>query len=173
MLYESYADRLYAFGKRYTVDDGLIKDSIHDLFIDVWFYRRTLARHVNVRFYLFSSYKRKLQTCLKKYAAFQPAREPGLHEFTLVYSAEDRIIEDEQQRGVYHALVREMNLLPPRQKEALYLKYNQQFSYQEAASLMRISVPTCRTLVYRAIRELREKLETVPARGILLWMLLQ
>ncbi|MBO9637571.1 MAG: sigma-70 region 4 domain-containing protein, partial [Siphonobacter aquaeclarae] len=49
--------------------------------------------------------------------------------------------------------------LPERQREILYLRFRHDFDYEQIASLMQISVPTCRTFIYRALKQLRGKLE--------------
>lgn len=169
-LYDRYADMLYSFGLRYTSDKEMIKDCIHDLFIDLHHYRDGLAREVNVRYYLLKSFKRKLHTASKKAAIF------SLNEWNLddkvvsgfSFSAEQEIISDERQREMLQTLATEINKLPERQKEILYLKFTHNLDYEEIASMMQISVPTCRTFVYRAIKELRGKLE-ISAILLILW----
>lgn len=171
-LYDKYADILYAFGLRYTSDKDMVKDCIQDLFIDLLHYRDELAKNVNVRFYLLKSFKRKLHTASKKAAIF------SLNEWDLddkvvsrfSFSAEQDNVSDERQREMLQALAVEINKLPERQKEILYLKFTHNLDYEEIASMMQISVPTCRTFVYRAIKELRGKLE-VSAILLILWAL--
>lgn len=171
-LYDNYADLLYAFGLRYTSDKNMVKDCIQDLFIDLLHYREELAKDVNVRYYLLKSFKRKLHAASKKAAIF------SLNEWDLddkvvsrvSFSAEQDIISDERRREMLHALTLEINKLPERQKEILYLKFTHNLDYEEIASMMQISVPTCRTFVYRAIKELRGKLE-ISAILLILWTL--
>lgn len=171
-LYDKYADLLYAFGLRYTSDKDMVKDCIQDLFIDLLHYRDVLAKDANVRFYLLKSFKRKLHTASKKAAIF------SLNEWDLddkvvsrfSFSAEQDVISDERQLEMLQALALEINKLPERQKEILYLKFTHNLDYEEIASMMQISVPTCRTFVYRAIKELRGKLE-VSAILLILWTL--
>ncbi|MET7253716.1 RNA polymerase sigma factor [Dyadobacter fermentans] len=171
-LYDKYADLLYAFGLRYTSDKDMVKDCIQDLFIDLLHYRDELAKDVNVRFYLLKSFKRKLHTASKKAAIF------SLNEWDLddkvvsrfSFSAEQDTVSDERQREMLQALAVEINKLPERQKEILYLKFTHNLDYEEIASMMQISVPTCRTFVYRAIKELRGKLE-ISAILLILWTL--
>ncbi|SJZ71401.1 RNA polymerase sigma factor, sigma-70 family [Chitinophaga eiseniae] len=175
VLYEASADMLYAYALRYFPDREMIMDCIHDLFTDLYLQRRNLARQVNIRFYLLVSFRRKLNASLKKNArfSFQADMSQAESYFQLTFEANDaqsRIIAKEEQQGALHRLAAEMNKLPARQKEILYLKYNCELSYEEVARLMQISVPTCRTLAYRAIRQLRQDMPvtTMPAFGLLL-----
>jgi RNA polymerase sigma factor (sigma-70 family) len=161
-LYDIYADTLYAFGLRYTSDRDMVKDCIHDLFIDLHHYREGLAKNVNVRFYLLQSFKRKLHAASKKSSVFSLngwEAEDSLPISSFSFSVEQEIIHDEKQREMLQMLASQINQLPERQREILYLKFTHDLDYDQIASIMHISVPTCRTFVYRALKELRGKLE--------------
>ncbi len=155
-LYNNFVDVLYAFGLRYTDDVDIVKDSIHDLFVDLYKYRKTLSRDVNVKSYLFTALKRKIYLVLKKKAK----EENHIFEtpFLLSCSIEDQIIDDEEQLILLTKLRKQLALLPTRQKEAVYLRFNSELAYEEIAELMDISLETCRTLVYRGIKQLRERM---------------
>ena len=165
VLYDTYADVLYAFGLRYTTDQDQIKDCIHDLFVDLHTYRARLSPTPNnVKFYLLSSFKRKLNQARRQTLLFRPPRRldsnPALPEFTL--SIEHDLISGETERETLEALFYHLNQLPSRQREILYLKFKHELDYQEISALMHISIPTCRTLVYRAVKQLRQQFRGVP-----------
>ena len=165
-LYNRYSDILFSFGMRYTTDRELVKDCVHDVFIDLHNYRFTLAEEVSVRFYVLKSFRRKLTKMLRKTASFgfasfkNGAYELSIGEFSS--SVEEDIIGDEQSREMLASLSFELNLLPARQREILYLRFKHDLEYDEIANMMQISVPTCRTLVYRGVRQLRQKLSGLP-----------
>lgn len=155
-LYKRFADTLYAFGLRFTQDKELVKDSIHDLFLDLFKYRDSLAQDVNVKSYLFTSLKRKICAVLKKNAA----QENHIFEipFSLSYHAEEQMINKQEQSELLAKLDKQLELLPSRQKEALYLRFNSELEYEEIAAIMNVSLETCRTLVYRGVKQLRERM---------------
>jgi RNA polymerase sigma factor (sigma-70 family) len=162
VLYDRYADVLYAFGMRYSTDHDLVRDCIHDLFIDLHSYRKNLAREVNVKFYLLKSFRRKLHAAHRKFSILRFDRwntEDSLAINAFAFSIEQELIMDEKEREILQQLAREINLLPDRQREILYLRFHQDLDYEEIASIMQISVPTCRTFIYRALKQLRGKLE--------------
>lgn len=165
LLYKQYVDVLYAFGLRFTDDAELVKDGIQDLFVDLFKYRKTLAPEVNVKSYLFTSLKRKICLVLKKKAA--EVNHSFEISFLLSGSIEDQIINDESQSELSQKLNRQLELLPGRQKEALYLRFNSELEYEEIAAIMDISLETCRTLVYRAVKQLRERMVVNHIYGIL------
>ncbi len=156
LLYKQFADALYAFGLRFTEDTELVKDGIQDLFVDLFKYRKTLAPEVNVKSYLFTSLKRKICLVLKKKAA--EANHSFEVPFLLSSSIEEQIISDEQQSELLLKLNKQLELLPSRQKEALYLRFNAELDYEEIAVVMNVSLETCRTLVYRGVKQLRERM---------------
>ncbi|MBO9637570.1 MAG: sigma-70 family RNA polymerase sigma factor, partial [Siphonobacter aquaeclarae] len=111
-LYDRYADVLFSFGLRYSSDRDLVKDCIHDLFIDLHHYRAGLAREVNIRFYLLKSLRRKLEQAHRKSALFR--HETWENESVLAispfsFSIEDEIITDESQKELLQLLAEEVN----------------------------------------------------------------
>lgn len=160
-LYEAYADILYRYGLRYLKDADTIKDCIHDLFVDLHRYSRNLSAKVNIRFYLLGAFRRRLHEASKKAAVWQAGVDPEM-EFLIEYDTQHLKIVDEEQQQTMRQLAIALKQLPARQKEVIYLRYNAELSYEEIASVMKISVPTCRTLAYRAFQQLREQLKQVP-----------
>ncbi len=156
LLYREFVDVLYAFGLRFTDDAELVKDSIQDLFVDLFKYRKTLAPEVNVKSYLFTSLKRKICLVLKKKAV--EANRSFEVPFLLSNSIEEQIIHNENQSELLLKLNKQLELLPSRQKEALYLRFNAELEYEEIAVIMNVSLETCRTLVYRGLKQLRERM---------------
>lgn len=169
-LYETYADVLYRYGLRYLKDEDTIKDCIHDLFVDLHRYRQNLSPVVNIRFYLLGAFRRKLRDAHKKAAVWQAEANPEM-EFLIEYDTQHLRIADEQQRETMLELAAALQKLPARQKEVIYLRYNTELSYEEVAAVMKISVPTCRTLAYRAFQQLREQLKRVPVYYLLACLL--
>ena len=171
-LYDAYSEILYKFGMRYTTDNELVKDCIHDLFIDLHAYRGKLAREVNVKFYLLKSFRRKLHAAHRKsslldFNHWSSDDSFGVNAFS--FSIEQEMIMDEKQREMLDHLAIEINQLPERQREVLYLRFNQDLDYEEIAAMMQISVPTCRTFIYRALKQLRGKLEFGSIALIFFW----
>lgn len=156
LLYKQFIDSLYAFGLRYTQDTDLVKDAIQDLFVDLHKYHKTLTADVNVKAYLFSSLRRKVYLLLKKKAAEEH------HNFEISFQLssfnQQESDHNDHQSETLIILKKHLELLPERQKEALYLRFNSELEYDEIAGIMDVSIGTCRTLVYRGVKQLREKM---------------
>ncbi len=153
-LYDRYAHILFSFGQIYSKDKETIKDCIHDLFFELYKYRKNLSDTNNIKNYLFLSFRRKIQASKS-------------NKITLVYS--ENIIETDNKKfisfpDIYNEdeklekLKDEINKLPDRQKEAIILRFHSELSYNDIAELMDISVESVRKNIYRSVKTLRTKL---------------
>lgn len=159
-FYVKYVDDLFSFGMKFLQEEEAVKDAIHDLFLDLYIYRKKLSLEVNVKYYLLFSLKRKL-IANKKQSVFKLGGNTGTVYFPkeFQHSQEEDYIDRESHAAFQEVFKVEINALSERQKEAIYLKYSQDLSYEEIASIMGVNVATCRTLIYRAIKQLRSKIK--------------
>lgn len=172
-LYQRTVDELFSFGCRISADPETVKDAIHDLFIDLMRYRENLDRQVKVIPYLYSSLRRKLIAALRRNIALESLEEDRSDDgFTFEWDAEAIMIQHEEQRALYAKLKEALAKLSARQREALYLRFHSELSYEETSSILEISVASCRTLVYRAVKQLREALETKQTPMSSIWWML-
>lgn len=157
-LYDENVDALYSFGICFSKDSDFVKDCIHDLFLDLYKYRRTLSDTDSIQFYLLRSLRRKIH---KKQA----------EQISLVYDEtistfgndqemafEDFLIAGEIETETNKKIAEAMKNLSSRQREGLFLKFDKNLSYSEIAELLNISVESARTSIYRALKELRKYL---------------
>lgn len=77
----------------------------------------------------------------------------------LVFSYEDYLIATETEAEDHKVLYDAMKTLSNRQREALSLKFEHDRPYPEIAEIMDISVESVRTIIYRALKELRKCIE--------------
>lgn len=156
-LYNLYADTLYSFGRVFTRDGELVKDSIHDLIFDLYKYRKNLADNDNIRNYLFKSLKRKIQTSAQKRNNIILS-ETISGDLEQSDGSDEGEASDEQQQQMAQ-INRLVSRLPDKQKEILNLKFQLDMPYHEIAAVLEISVESVRTSVYRSIKTIREQLE--------------
>lgn len=172
-LYDGCVDGLFAFGCHYTPDEELVKDSIHDLFVDLYRYRDQLSHEVNVKAYLFSALRRRILSAISR--AKQQEKRIADHPdngFHAVWDTEMTLIHDEEEAHALACLRKEIHNLPGKQKEVLYLRFTSELAYEQVAAIMDISPASARTLVYRAIKTLRKNMDRVSVSP-LLWMIFQ
>ncbi len=174
-LYDAYIDKLYQYGAQMCADKDHVKDSIHDVFVNLYKYRRNLSDTDNVEYYLLRSLK---NTINKKYNSkirsineldFQRNR----FEDSSTRSIEDEIISKELLTELNHKLQNALELLTERQRKCIQLKFDEGKSYDEIAELMNVSVETSRTLIYRGMKVLRRHIALITlSGGTNVWLLL-
>lgn len=159
-LYDIYIDELFTYGMYHAQDRSYIMDCIHDLFLDLHKYRKTLSDIDNVKYYLFKSLKRKIN---KKYRGnniinpndFDLSISKEVLEKNQTKSFEEEIISSECALERTENVSRAMKELTEKQRKCLCLRFNDERTYEEISEILGIKVQTARTSVYRAIKILR------------------
>ena len=156
-LYMQYADVLFSFGNIYTKDQDFIKDCIHDLFFDLYKYRKNLSDNDHIRNYLFKSLKRKIQTppSGKLKLVYSQEVQEGNEQSAIGTDAEEAEYQEENIANIRKAI----DKLSERQQEVLNLRFQIGLPYTEIAKILDISVESVRTLVYRSVKTIREELK--------------
>ncbi|MDX9881586.1 MAG: sigma-70 family RNA polymerase sigma factor [Prolixibacteraceae bacterium] len=155
LIYSRYAKSLYRYGLKFTGNRDIIEDVVHDLFVDLIRNRKTIGETSNIQFYLLKSFRRKLVRQLRGEMRYSdgPSTETN---FDVHYSAETGFISEETRDIRLKRLNEAVQQLSPRQKEAIYLKFQKELAYGEISELLGMGTEACRNLVYRAIKSLRE-----------------
>ena len=153
-LYDLYADVLFVYGMQFFADKNQVMDAIHDLFLNLYKYRNNLADTDNVSYYLCRSLKNTiLKTSSEKFLVVHIEQQKSSDK-----SIEDHIIQEELQSERSFTLAKAVNVLSKTQKKGLFLRFTEEYSYEEIADIMDVSVQTSRTIIYRAIKTLRKEL---------------
>lgn len=157
-LMYSYFRPLANYGLRFTTDKEVIKDSIQELFIVVWERRSHLAVAVNVKSYLFSSFRRLLLRTLKKMhkTATLTLDSSYLENFALILGVDDKIIQTEHAIKLSKHFNILISSLPERQKEVVYLKFFESLSREEISHILEIAPQTVSNILQIALGKLRQ-----------------
>ena len=159
LLYDLYADKLYRYGIHFSDDKDFIKDCIHDLFLNLHKYRLKISETTNVQFYLFRSLRRIIHKERVRGLPFvRNARSYTLNEMP-VFSHEDYLIAAETKTEENNALNAAMKKLSHRQREGLSLKFEHDHTYAEISEIMGISVESARSIIYLALKQLRNSID--------------
>lgn len=170
-IYSMYSPKLYRYGLRFTSNTTLIEDSIHDLFSSLAKTRMNLSPTNNIQFYLIKSFKRKLFRQLNKEKRYDFDQEQQPSVFEITYSIEHDIIHEESASQKMRLLKKAIESLTPRQKEAIYLRFTEEFDYEMISEIMDMSIESCRNLLYRTIKNLRENIQSsIPNISLLFFL---
>lgn len=169
-IYAEYAGSLYLYGQKLTGNRAVIEDALHDLFIDLIRNRRSIGETGNIQFYLLKAFRRKLIRQLNRESRYG---DDQLKEnlFDVRYSAEQEMIAEESRNHTAKCLARAIEKLSPRQKEAIYLKFQKELDYREISEILGMEIEASRNLVYRAVKSLKEALQKTGTDFVLFFIL--
>jgi len=163
-LYTQYVNDLFTYGHYLGFKREVVEDAIHDVFVKITMEEQSLNDVSNIRFYLYRSLKNRLLDIHKRqrpHTAIEELDTSAEIPFNMDVNVEDLLIEKEEQKQIKTEIEQMLNALTDRQREIIYLRYVQEYDYEQIAELLHISVHGCRKLVSTAIRSLREKFGTL------------
>jgi RNA polymerase sigma factor (sigma-70 family) len=149
-VYQQLFQSLFSYGMQICGNKELVKDSIQDLFSELWKNQRTLTRVKYVKPYLLKCLKRKIKRTLGK---GKQLSVEGSFEFEI--SPETKLISNEQQDKNRFILNKTIQSLTERQREAIYLKFYGNLSYEEVAKVLNIKTKASYKLISRALSSLK------------------
>ncbi len=155
-LFRRHYAMLYDYGVKLSRREELARDGIQEVFAYLWEKRQTIAPAESVRAYLLAALRRHLLKTL----AQQNKQEASHQEFDRrqeqeEFSLEELLILQETAAAERRSLNRALQEIPPRQREALYLKTFDGLPYREIAALMNVSPQVARNYVSEAFGRLR------------------
>jgi len=154
-IYRLHADSLINYGLRITPDIDLIKDSIQDLFIELWKGRQHLADTDQPKFYLFRALRNKLSRALSQQSFVSEGEMQLSSNDLLTEYVELEIAAREQELQDRRTLQQQLDKLPGRQQEVIYLRFYHNFPYEVIAATMSMNYQSVLNLVQRALKNLR------------------
>lgn len=156
-IYQNYISLLYNYSTSITPDRELIKDCLHDLFVELWKNHKNLGETTSIRYYLMASIKRKLVRHLETTQRHSQHHEAyylenpdytGSHEHRLVAFEEEKLLTDN--------LNESFRFLTKRQKEAVSLKFFQDMDTDQISNVMNINPQSVYNLIFGALKILKE-----------------
>jgi RNA polymerase sigma factor (sigma-70 family) len=156
ILYNHHIQMLYSYGTKLCKDEEAVKDSLQELFMDLYLRKNKIRIDVdNLKYYLLLSLKRSLIKKMQADKKFKHHIDESL-DFKPEYSIEFQIMEHETDQENRLKILNALNQLPPKQKEAVYLRYNESLEYHEVANILNVTVESVRKQVYRALKTVRD-----------------
>lgn len=158
-MYQKYARVLYNYGYKITPDRSLVEDCIQDLFLTILESRERLGHTTSIKFYLMRSLRRDIVRKINADLRVSGHSVEGDEAmFTVEFHYEPSWLDSQISKERAEALLRELNQLPARQKEALFLKFFDNLSYEEIAGIMGIEQTSAYKVIYKAIAALQKRM---------------
>ncbi len=156
VIYKSNYSFLFDYGYRILRNNDSVRECIQELFFSIITHIESLSTPRNIRAYLIASLRRKIFKRLEQDYHYQSTDEDFMFSFELVISPEDFLIDEEIDSTKKSELQININKLPPREKEIIYLKFFKNMQYEEITKIMGLHYDSARKLVSRAIKDLRD-----------------
>ncbi|MEX6690529.1 sigma-70 family RNA polymerase sigma factor [Danxiaibacter flavus] len=167
-LYRMYAADLFNYGSKLTSDANLLKDSIQDIFIEIWKYRETIGIAKHPKFYLFKTLRHRILRNSNAVPLFlDNYSNPAIFEYPCHETPEHLAIQLEQNNLNTKIIQDLLSKLSSRQREAIHLHFYHNFSYVEMTALMGMNYQSILNLMQRALKTLRQEAVKFPAISFL------
>ncbi|WP_439487750.1 RNA polymerase sigma factor [Algoriphagus sp.] len=162
LIYERFFDSLYSYGLRINSNEELVKDAIHDVFLDLKNSSKSIGDTDSIKFYLFKCLKRRIYKELKMWTNLKQELA-SQDSFEITFSHEQTLIDKQIDLEMSQKINAAITALSPRKREAIYYVYFEGMSYRQVSELMELSdSKSARDLVYKALKCLRESLAFLP-----------
>ncbi len=164
-LFKRYYEQLYYHAHAIVHDDDIAKDTVSEVFINVWRLRDTIDSST-VLSYLYSSVRNRCLNQLKLCNRHVPLVEEALAEMEN-YNETDW---HEYEARIAH-LRAELARQPERVRRVLYLRFYELKSNQEVADMLGITVDGVKKIIQRAFAQMRVSLGKKMLKFVLLLLL--
>jgi RNA polymerase sigma factor (sigma-70 family) len=159
-LYQHFVQPLYSYSLGVTNDKELIKDCLHDLFVELWRNHATLGPTTSVKFYLMASIKRKLIRHMETNLKHLNHHSNYMRDFVEEeMSQENLLIKYEEEVFVNKRLKQCMNMLSKRQREAISLRFFHNMDTDQISNSMRINPQSVYNLIFGALRVMKDEMQ--------------
>ena len=156
-LLHRYYPLLLNYGVRFYRDKEFVKDSVHDLFVEIWNRKEHLGDVVMVKSYLLQALRKNIIRQSNRLKWFREADNISDHQnFDVEFNIETVLISREIENESFQKLQSELDKLTKRQREAIFLRFTQELSYEEIANIMAINYRSVVNLVHGAIKAIRK-----------------
>lgn len=157
ILFKRYYSYLVQYGNSFLPFSEKIQDCVQDVFTDIWVYRNSLSNTVVVKAYLLSSVRKRIVRLQQRDKVFNKTTSIDAVAFLFDFSVEQQLISDELTAGKVAHLNKLLNVLPARQKEALYLRYHHGLNVEQIAEILNVNYQSASNLLHRALINIRKE----------------
>ena len=155
VFYHHYYPSLYLFARKITPPPEDAQECVQELFVTLWNSRQRLGDVSHIKPYLFKSLRRIIHRHAS--ARFDRTSLVTDDRHVLTFSPEDFLIRQEDDAYRQETMATVLNGLPPRQREAVYLKYYEDLSYPQIAEVLHINYQSAVNLIYQALQQLKQQ----------------
>jgi RNA polymerase sigma factor (sigma-70 family) len=155
ILFLRHYDHLIHYGLQTGADRTLVEGSIQELFMYIFQSFNRFVEVKMVRAYLFKSLRRRVLEKIREEKKMKTSRDKWLYHLDIQFSSSDIEIQKNHKGETNKLLLNALNILPWRQREAIYLRYYNCLSTREIAEIMGVANQTVLNTLHQALKKLR------------------
>ncbi|WP_316748818.1 sigma-70 family RNA polymerase sigma factor [Pedobacter gandavensis] len=153
-LYKTLYSPLYNYGFLVCKERETVEDAINQIFLEIWDSRSNLKPVSNVKSYLFTYIRRKINK-EKIIESKKVLPVLAFYEQSIVDCIEELQLEEEMKQRIFKAI----DKLSVRQKELIMLRYYENLNYDEIAERTGMATQTAYNNMHQALRFLKDDLK--------------
>lgn len=160
-LFDQYYLKLCHIAFMYVKDTFVAENLVGDLFFYLWKNRATIQVNESINSYLYSAIRNRAinyqnQASVNREIRFSQYEE--LENFSTLESENNQPLEQMMEKELADRIKNSVNSLPMQTRKVFELKREQNFSYDEIALQLHISINTVRFHIKTAMKKLRVEL---------------
>jgi len=157
LAFKSHFDSLYKYGIKVTNNSELVKDCIQELFYRIWKNNIDVSAVTYPKSYLIKGLRRQILNVLElKYHQMDTVEVE--ESISIDFSPEDYYIQSQVEENLRLKVIKALNQLSKKQREAIYLRYFENLEYFEIAEIMNINIQSVKNNVQRGLSSLKDLL---------------
>jgi len=154
LIYTCLYPPLYKYLSQIVKDDELANDLLQELFVKLWDKRKQIGPVSNLRAYFFTASRSMAMNHFRRIKS-QTASLEHFSQPKTIHSAEDVLVNKEENKELKYKMELALNSLPARQREIIHLKYYQGMEYEKIAEVTGIQYQSVINHVFRGLQTLR------------------
>lgn len=159
VLFLHYTKGLVSYGMKIFSDEELVKDSIQEVFIQLILKRHKLKKDKKIKGLVYRLLRNRMIDEIKFINRSKKIDNLIFNinsDFEMDAEHHHIGLEEESERN--KILTKALEQLSTHQREAMFLKYSNGFSYEQISEVMGISIASTRTLIYRTLKQMKSVL---------------
>jgi RNA polymerase sigma factor (sigma-70 family) len=161
-LYKKYYQYLFVYGFRICADKELTKDCIHESFLEIWNNRHKLSKVEHFGAYLKTIVRRKVfkEVPVSRYHTIDLS-EVLDKDIEMQFPYEHLLIELQSENEMRVRVERALKKLTPKQLEVIKMKFYEDKTYNEIATITSTTPRTVYNQVFESLKILRRYLNSL------------
>jgi RNA polymerase sigma-70 factor (ECF subfamily) len=156
MLYNRYKRKIYSFSLKYLRNRTEAEDLVQNVFINLWEHRQSLDETQSIKSYIYRSAVNHIYNIYKKRAIRTRYLEYEIKRL-------DQSSNPTYDLVIMHDLESTINnvvtTLPPQQQKIFSMSRSKNYSHEEIAKKLDLSVRTVENQIYRTLKVIRKRLD--------------